>query len=91
MKKIKRVLVYGSTSFLKKNETKSLIKYLSRKCTLVDIFTSEDLNKPNSKKYDLILSIGGDGIFLSASLVHIQTHTDCRFELWAYWVSGRSR
>ena len=68
MKKIKRVLVYGSSSFLKKNETKSIIKYLSRKCLLVDIFTlGEDLNKPNGKKYDLILSIGGDGIFLSAS------------------------
>ena len=68
MKKIKRVLVYGSSSFLKKNETKSIIKYLSRKCSLVDIFTlGEDLNKPNGKKYDLILSIGGDGIFLSAS------------------------
>ena len=68
MKKIKRVLVYGSSSFLKKNETKSIIKYLSRKCTLVDIFAlGENLSKPHSKKYDLILSIGGDGIFLSAS------------------------
>ena len=68
MKKIKRVLVYGSSSFLKKNETKSIIKYLSRKCSLVDIFAlGEDLSKPHSKKYDLILSIGGDGIFLSAS------------------------
>ena len=68
MKKIKRVLVYGSTSFLKKNETKSIIKYLSRKCSLVDIFAlGEDLSKPHNKKYDLILSIGGDGIFLSAS------------------------
>ena len=68
MKKIKRVLVYGSSSFLKKNETKSIVKYLSRKCLLVDIFAlGEDLSKPHSKKYDLILSIGGDGIFLSAS------------------------
>ena len=68
MKKIKRVLVYGSSSFLKKNETKSIIKYLSRKCSLVDIFAlGEDLSKPHCKKYDLILSIGGDGIFLSAS------------------------
>ena len=68
MKKIKRVLVYGSSTFLKKNETKSIIKYLSRKCSLVDIFAlGEDLTKPHSKKYDLILSIGGDGIFLSAS------------------------
>ena len=68
MKKIKRVLVYGSSSFLKKNETKSIIKYLTRKCSLVDIFAlGEDLSKPHSKKYDLILSIGGDGIFLSAS------------------------
>jgi len=68
LKKIKRVLVYGSSSFLKKNETKSIIKYLSRKCSLVDIFAlGEDLTKPHSKKYDLILSIGGDGIFLSAS------------------------
>ena len=68
MKKIKRVLVYGSSSFLKKNETKSIIKYLSRKCTLVDIFSlGVDFSKPHSKKYDLILSIGGDGIFLSAS------------------------
>ena len=68
MKKIKRVLVYGSSSFLKKNETKSIIKYLSRKCSLVDIFAlGEDLSKPHCKKHDLILSIGGDGIFLSAS------------------------
>jgi NAD+ kinase len=68
LKKIKRVLVYGSSSFLKKNETKSIIKYLSRKCSLVDIYAlGEDLSKPHSKKYDLILSIGGDGIFLSAS------------------------
>jgi len=68
LKKIKRVLVYGSSSFLKKNETKSIIKYLSRKCSLVDIFAlGEDLSKPHNKKYDLILSIGGDGIFLSAS------------------------
>ena len=68
MKKIKRVLVYGSSSFLKKNETKSIIKYLSKKCSLVDVFAlGEDLSKPHSKKYDLILSIGGDGIFLSAS------------------------
>ena len=68
MKKIKRVLIYGSSSFLKKNETKSIIKYLSRKCLLVDIFAlGEDLSKPHSEKYDLVLSIGGDGIFLSAS------------------------
>ena len=68
MKKIKRVLIYGSSSFLKKNETKSIIKYLSRKCSLVDIFAlGGALTKPNKKKYDLILSIGGDGIFLSAS------------------------
>ena len=68
MKKIKRVLIYGSSSFLKKNETKSIIKYLSRKCSLIDIYAlGEDLTKPNNKKYDLILSIGGDGIFLSAS------------------------
>ena len=68
MKKIKRVLIYGSSSFLKKNETKSIIKYLSRKCSLIDVYAlGEDLTKPNNKKYDLILSIGGDGIFLSAS------------------------
>ena len=68
MKKIKRVLIYGSSSFLKKNETKSIINYLSRKCSLIDVYAlGEDLTKPNNKKYDLILSIGGDGIFLSAS------------------------
>ena len=68
MKKIKRVLIYGSSSFLKKNETKSIIKYLSRKCSLIDVYAlGEDLTQPNNKKYDLILSIGGDGIFLSAS------------------------
>jgi len=68
LKKIKRVLIYGSSSFLKKNETKSIIKYLSRKCSLIDVYAlGEDLTKPNNKKYDLILSIGGDGIFLSAS------------------------
>ena len=68
MKKIKRVLIYGSSSFLKKNETKSIIKYLSRKCSLIDVYAlGEDLTEPNNRKYDLILSIGGDGIFLSAS------------------------
>ena len=68
MKKLKKVLVYSSSSFLKKIDTKNILSYLSRQCSLVDIFALEEKNNGlNTKKYDLVLSIGGDGIFLSAS------------------------
>ena len=68
MKKIRKVLIYSTSIFLKKNETNSIIKYLSKKCTLVDTYTlDENFEKVSTAKYDLILSIGGDGIFLSAS------------------------
>ena len=68
MKKLKKVLVYSSSSFLKKIDTKNILSYLSRQCSLVDIFSLEEKNNGlNTKKYDLVLSIGGDGIFLSAS------------------------
>ena len=68
MKKIRKVLIYSTSLFLKKNETNSLIKYLSKKCSQVDTYTlDENLEKISVGKYDLILSIGGDGIFLSAS------------------------
>ena len=68
MKKLKKVLVYSSSSFLKKIDTKNILSYLSRECSLVDIFALEEkYNGLNTKKYDLVLSIGGDGIFLSAS------------------------
>lgn len=68
MKKLKKVLVYSSSSFLKKIDTKNILSYLSRQCSLVDIFALEEKNNgSNTKKYDLVLSIGGDGIFLSAS------------------------
>ena len=68
MKKLKKVLVYSSSSFLKKIDTKNILSYLSRECSLVDIFSLEEKNNGlNTKKYDLVLSIGGDGIFLSAS------------------------
>ncbi len=68
MKKIRKVLVYSTSLFLKKNETNSIIKYLSKKCALVDTYSlDENLEKVSTGKYDLILSIGGDGIFLSAS------------------------
>ena len=68
MKKIRKVLIYSTSLFLKKNETNSIIKYLSKKCALVDTYTlDENFEKVSTAKYDLILSIGGDGIFLSAS------------------------
>ena len=64
MKKLKKVLVYSSSSFLKKIDTKNILSYLSRECSLVDIFALEEKNNGlNTKKYDLVLSIGGDGIF----------------------------
>ncbi len=68
MKKIRKVLIYSTSLFLKKNETNSIVKYLSKKCALVDTYTlDENFEKVSTAKYDLILSIGGDGIFLSAS------------------------
>ena len=68
MKKIRKVLIYSTSLFLKKNETNLIIKYLSKKCALVDTYTlDENFEKVSTAKYDLILSIGGDGIFLSAS------------------------
>ena len=53
--------------FLRKAETKNIIKYLSQKCSTVDTHLIEDETSASNNKYDLILSIGGDGIFLSAS------------------------
>ena len=68
MKALKKVLVYTSSLFLKKSETNSILKYISRKCSYVDVYCLEDgISKLRDKKYDLVLSIGGDGIFLSAS------------------------
>ena len=68
MRKIKKVLVYSSSSFLKKTETRDILKYLSKHCTLLEVYRLEDkVNNLSGNKYDLILSIGGDGIFLSAS------------------------
>ena len=68
MKKLKKVLVYSSSSFLKNIDTKNILSYLSRQCSLMDIFALDEKNNSlNTKKYDLVLSIGGDGIFLSAS------------------------
>ena len=68
MKKFKKILIYTSSIFIEKTEIKDVIKYLSKKSSCVDIYaleaTDTDINK---KKYDLVLSIGGDGVFISAS------------------------
>ena len=68
MKKFKKILIYTSSSFLGKKETKDVIKYLSKKCSCVDVHTLElKNNNLNTIKYDLVLSIGGDGVFIAAS------------------------
>jgi NAD+ kinase len=68
LKKFKKILIYTSSSFLGKKETKDVIKYLSKKCSCVDVHTLElKNNNLNTIKYDLVLSIGGDGVFISAS------------------------
>ena len=68
MKKFKKILIYTSSSFLGKKETKDVIKYLSKKCSCVDVYTLElKNNNLNTIKYDLVLSIGGDGVFIAAS------------------------
>ena len=68
MKKFKKLLVYTSSSFLNKSETIRILKYLAKLCSYLDTYTLEKLNnKVANKKYDLVLSIGGDGVFISAS------------------------
>ena len=68
MKKFKKILIYTSSSFLEKKEMKDVIKYLSIKCSCVDVYTLElKNNNLNVIKYDLVLSIGGDGVFIAAS------------------------
>lgn len=68
MKKFKKILIYTSSIFIEKTETKDVIKYLSKKSSCVDIYALEAKdNSINKKKYDLVLSIGGDGVFISAS------------------------
>jgi NAD+ kinase len=68
LKKFKNILIYTSSSFLGKKETKDVIKYLSKKCSCVDVHSLElKNNNLNSIEYDLILSIGGDGVFIAAS------------------------
>ena len=47
---------------------KDVIKYLSKKCSCVDVHTLElENNDIKTIKYDLVLSIGGDGVFIAAS------------------------
>ena len=68
MKKFKKLLVYTSSSFLNKSETTRILNYLSKNCSYLDSYTIEKKEKKiSSKKYDLVLSIGGDGVFISAS------------------------
>ena len=68
MKKFKKILIYTSSSFLEKKETKDVIKYLSRKCSFLEVYSLGLKNDtPNKIKYDLVLSIGGDGVFIAAS------------------------
>ena len=68
MKKFTKILIYTSSSFLEKKETKDVIKYLSKKCSSVDVYALElKNNNLNTIKYDLVLSIGGDGVFIAAS------------------------
>ena len=68
MKKFKKILIYTSSIFIEKTETKDIIKYLSKKSSCVDIYALEAKETGiNKKKYDLVLSIGGDGVFISAS------------------------
>ncbi len=68
MKKFKKILIYTSSIFIEKTETKDVIKYLSKKNSCVDIYALEAKDTGiNKKKYDLVLSIGGDGVFISAS------------------------
>jgi NAD+ kinase len=68
LKKFKKILIYTSSIFIEKTETKDVIKYLSKKSSCVDIYALEAKDTSiNKKKYDLVLSIGGDGVFISAS------------------------
>ena len=68
MKRFKKLLVYTSSSFLNKSETTRILKYLTKLCSYLDTYSLEKLNnKVANKKYDLVLSIGGDGVFISAS------------------------
>jgi NAD+ kinase len=68
LKKFKKILIYTSSIFIEKTETKDIIKYLSKKSSCVDIYALEVKDTGiNKKKYDLVLSIGGDGVFISAS------------------------
>jgi len=68
LKKFKKLLVYTSSSFLNKPETARILNYLSKNCLYLDSYAIEKQeNKLSNKKYDLVLSIGGDGVFISAS------------------------
>jgi len=68
LKKFKKLLVYTSSSFLNKPETTRILNYLSKNCSYLDSYSIEKQEKKiSSKKYDLVLSIGGDGVFISAS------------------------
>ena len=68
MKKFKKLLVYTSSSFLNKLETIRILNYLAKSCSYLDTYALEKgEHKANDKKYDLVLSIGGDGVFISAS------------------------
>ncbi len=68
LKKFNKILIYTSSSFLEKKETKDVIKYLTKQCSCVDVHALELKNNiPDKIKYDLVLSIGGDGVFIASS------------------------
>ena len=53
---------------MNKSETSRILKYLEKLCSYLDTYALEKLNNNvANKKYDLVLSIGGDGVFISAS------------------------
>lgn len=68
MKKFKKVLVYSASSILQKSETRNIIRYLSKKTKDLTLHLLEERHDDISKhNYDLVISIGGDGVFISAS------------------------
>ena len=68
MRKLKKLLIYTASSILKRSETKNIIKYLSRKTKNVEVYELESAQRNiSNSNFDLIISIGGDGVFISAS------------------------
>tara|TARA_B100000945_G_scaffold183381_1_gene147079 strand:- start:444 stop:1289 length:846 start_codon:yes stop_codon:yes gene_type:complete len=69
MKKIKNILLYTHSKYLNNKEIIKLLKFFDKEKIILNTFliNKENKNVGDINKKDLIIVVGGDGLFISAS------------------------